>query len=288
MSKISEEWIKSIDDLLSRRGVAIKQRPWASWGEWSKQSGPSRMDSPEASAIFDWYTRNYGAAPFAMGSQFTGAIYFDHEVWPIHVPIAYGRVSLDIIKMVDEMPTVVKDRMYRDAAALKNLIAVSADCIDYGFGFSDLVGKPLPNTLAMNFLVSANQELLTSVRVLLSSRPTQKAAEAARMATEMFLKSFLSHHAGTDEKTLRMKVGHDLDEALARCLAHDPKSSLHVLDGRLQNFPEIGERYTARHRDIGELWISYSLAQAAGACVVRSVTDRDIRQLIDVKWERRP
>lgn len=285
MTMFSAEWIKSTDELLSRRGVPVKRRPWDAWGEWSKLSGPSRMDSPEAQAIFKWYTKEYERERFAIGSLFTGALYFDQVVWPVYVPICYGTVSVSINKMVDSMPPLVRDRMYKDATAINNLVAVGADCIDYGLGFDYLRGGPLPTTLAMEMLVSADKELRSSVELLLSDRPTQKAAEAARLATEMFLKCFLAHHAGANAKALRDEVGHRLDEALARCLNHSPQSDLRVLNGQFGHFPAIGDRYAVRERSLKDLWICYSLAQVAGACVVRSVTDRDVRRSINVNWE---
>lgn len=285
MATFSAEWIKATDELLSRRGVPTKRRPWDAWGEWSKLAGPSRMDSPESQAIFEWYTEEYGRERFAIGSLFTGALYFDQAVWPVYVPICYGTVSVSINKMVDSMPQLIRDRMYRHATAINNLVAVGADCIDYGLGFDDLRGGPLPCTLAMEMLVSADKELRSSVEILLSDRPTQKAAEAARLATEMFLKCFLAHHAGASAKSLRDDVRHRLDKALARCLKQLPQSDLRVLRGQFGHFPEIGDRYAVRERPLRDLWTCYSLAQFAGACVVRSVTDRDVRRSISVNGE---
>lgn len=245
------------------------------------------MDSPEAQTIFDWYTEQYGRERFAIGSLFTGALYFDQAFWPVYVPICYGTVSVSINKMVDSMPPLVRDRIYRDATAINNLVAVGADCIDYGLGFDDLRGGSLPSAVAMEMLVSADKELRSSVEILLSDRPTQKAAEAARLATEMFLKCFLAHHAGASAKALREEVGHRLDEALVSCLSQSPQADLRVLHGQFGHFPGIGDRYAVRERSLRDLWICYSLAQCARACVVRSVTDRNARRSINVDWEPR-
>jgi hypothetical protein len=245
------------------------------------------MDSPEANAIFAWYTTQYGNEAFAIGWLFTGALYFDQAVWPMNVPICLGTVSLSLNTMVEAMPPLVMERMFRDDKAVKNFVAVGADCIDYGLGFDDLLKKPLQTSFASELLVSADKELRASVEILLSNHPTQKAAESARLSTEMFLKCFLAQHAGATEKTLRKQVGHDLDEALSRCLMHDPQSDLRVLVGHFGDFPTIDERYAARERTLPELWNAYSLAQTAGSCVVRSVTNRDVRRAITVSWQPR-
>ena len=100
------------------------------------------------------------------------------------------------------------------------------------------------------------------------------------MAAEMFLKCYLAHFTGLTEEVARKQIGHDLDEALTRCLAHDTQSDLGVLRGQLGAFPAISDRYNTQKRPLKELWFAYSLAQVAGSCLIRSVTDRDVRQTL--------
>lgn len=125
-------------------------------------------------------------------------------------------------------------------------------------------------------LTSGHKELQAAVEVLLSKRPTQKAAESSALAVEMFFKSYLAQHAGLDDDGAK-SIGHWIDKGLRQCLAHDPASELGALQGRIGHLPTIGGRYVPRDQRLNELWIAYTLAQFAGACVIRSMTDRDCR-----------
>ena len=97
---------------------------------------------------------------------------------------------------------------------------------------------------------------------------------------EMFFKSYLAHYAGLDHKGAR-KIGHDLAEGLRQCLAYDSSSDLRLLQDRLGILPDVaGARYRPCATSDKDLWHAYSLAQFAGACVIRSMTDRDCRASI--------
>lgn len=252
MKKVTEEWIRNTDEALSKNGVPVRRRPMDAWGQWSTETGPSRMDSPEARAIFDWYKANYPPGSFDMGSLFAGVFFFDQAVWPLHVPIGYGTFVLTVNKMVEGMTTLIGERLSRNARALNTLSAIAVDCIDYGYGFDDLRSSSLASAYARDLLSSADKELRASVEVVLSKRPSQKAAESAALAVEMFFKCFLAQYTGLDDASAR-KIGHDLDEALRRCLAHDAKSDLRVLVGKLGALPKIGDRYVHRNRPLNEL-----------------------------------
>ena len=285
MSAMTEEWLRKTDHALSQERVPVKQRPWDAWGRWSEQTGPSRMDSPEATAIMDWYKDSYGAEAFAVGCLFRGAFYFDAEVWAMIVPICFGTVSINVTDMVDNMPPVVAERLNQDRIAVNNLVALGADCLDYGLGFDDLKSSPLSCMLGKDLLVSADRKLRSSVSLLLSGRSSQGAAEAARMATEMYLKCYLAHHTGATEVFLKKEVWHDLDKALSHCLAHDPSSDLSVLAGQFDCTSSIEGRYGSGELTLLELWRAYALAQSTGASVVRSISGRDVRPTLATSWK---
>jgi hypothetical protein len=198
-------------------------------------------------------------------------------MWPVHVPIAYGTFRIAIKEMVAKMTTTIGDRLSRDGDALTHLSRLAADCIDYGFGLDDLRRRPLPSQLARNMIMSADKELHGAVQVLLSKRPTEKVAESAAFAMEMFFKCYLAHNVELDEQGAR-KIGHDLDEGLRQCLQHDPSLDLHAIRGVLGRMPKVaGARYVPRETPLQELWQTYSIAQTVGACVIRSLTNRDCR-----------
>jgi len=273
----SEDWLQATDDRLSAADVGVPARPTKALEAWSKEYGPTALSGAEASAIFGWYKENYPPGAFRVGSLFTGAFYFDQALWPLHVPIGFGTFQVTINKMVAGMTRMIGARLNRNAQALSNLNGLAADCLDYAYGFDDLRHQALASPLARNMLTSGYKELQGAVQVLLSDRPTEKAAEASALAMEMFFKSYLAHNAGLNEKGAR-DMGHDLAEGLRQCLAQDSASDLRMLQGTLGAMPQVaGARYTPRPTTLKELWYAYSLAQFAGAYVVRSMTDRDCR-----------
>ncbi len=273
----SDEWIQATDDRLSAADVAVRARPLKALLAWWETHGPSAFSSPEASAIFDWYEKSYPPDSFIIGSLFEGVFFFDQALWPVHIPVGFGTFQVTINKMVANMTKMIGDRLSRNGQALSELTALAADCLDYGYGFDELRNEPLASPLARDMLTSGHKELQGAVHVLLSKRPSEKVAESAALATEMFFKSYLAQHAGLDKKSGK-KIGHDLAEGLRQCLAHDSSSDLRMLQGRLGSLPQVaGARYKPRAYSLKELWYAYSLAQFAGACVIRSMTDRDCR-----------
>lgn len=272
----SGEWIQATDNRLSAARVAVRARPMEALGAWSMEHGPTPFPSPEARAIFDWYEKSYPPGSFSIGSLFTGVFFFDEAVWPIDVPFATGTFRITIKKMVANMTQMIGDRLNKDSQALTTLTALGADSLDYGYGIDDLRNTPLGSPLANDMLISGHTELQGAVHVLLSGQANEKAAESATLAVEMFFKSYLAHHAGLDEdgaKTMR----HDLKKGLRQCLTHNSSCDLRMLHGKLRNLPEVGGRYKPRSMSLKEIWYAYSLAQFAGTCVVRSMTNRDCR-----------
>ena len=273
----SDEWIQAADDQLSAADMAVRTRPAEALVAWCEAHGPTGFSSPEARAIFDWYERNYPPGTFSVGSLFTGAFYFDQALWPVHVPVGYGTFQVTINRMVANMTKMIGDRLSRNGQSLSDLTALAVDCLDYGYGFDDLRNEPLSSPLARDMLTSGHKELQAAVRVLLSDRPSEKVEESAALAIEMFLKSYLAQHAGLVEEGAK-KIGHNLAQALRQCLAHGCSPELHILQGSVGSLPQVaGARYKPRAYSLKELWYAYSLAQFAGACVIRSMTDRDCR-----------
>ncbi len=276
MKKPTEEWILKTDDALSKNGVPVKRRPMDAWAQWQVETGPTGMGSPEAKAIFDWYEAKYPPGTFDMGSLFTGAFFFDQAVWPVHVPIGFGTCRITVDKMLAGMTALIGERLTKDAQALDTLNTIAVDCIDYSYGVDDCRGAGRASRSAVDLLLSGDKELRAAVEVLLSKRPSQKAAESAALATEMFFKSFLTQHAALDDAGAR-SISHNVGEGLKQCLAHSPQSDLRMLTGRIGALPKIGQRYVPLDVPLKDLWQAYSLAQFAGAVVVRSFTGRACR-----------
>src|SRR5205085_1795401 len=130
-----------------------------------------------------------------------------------------------------------------DREAFIHFAILWADCVDFGFGIGEVIKDNNVGALAQQFFRSGNQQLNATVTLLHEEIPNPKAMESARMATEMFLKAFLAAKVGLTEKEARKKIGHNLEEALNRCLAIDNQSELQAMRSDLNCFPEVRDRY---------------------------------------------
>ena len=130
--------------------------------------------------------------------------------------------------------------------------------------------------------LSANSQLKATVTLLLEGTPNPKAMDSARMATEIFLKTFIAAHRGLTEQKAK-QIGHDLKAALDECLEIRPQSEIGGLTSRITRFPAIGSRYEGMRYELVELWFAYGTAQFAGSALVRSLTDRNTRREIELR-----
>jgi len=174
------------------------------------------------------------------------------------------------------MPQLVMKQLWHEQAEVKEYAVHWANCIDYAFGIDELLKRRGFSQFTHELLKSGRQQMKAIVSLLLDGdRPNSKAGEGAAMATEIFLKAFLSSKASLTEDEAKKKVGHNLEEALRRCAAVDPKSELLNIRPDLGVLPAINERYKGSDMPLGVLWRSYEIAQFIGTTVCRSLTGRD-------------
>ncbi len=282
MENIPGDWLEQINRRLSDAGVPYKQRPWHAMRAWSLERNIGvRFPSPTSEHIFGWFYRNSPAEAHHIGSLFTGLFYFDVYFWPVDIPIAYGKVKLDPFVSIRAMPDLVKARLRNDKIAHLGYLGLWADCVDYGFGRDDLRGNSAITGFAASLFKAANEQLEATISVLRETRPNSKAMEFGRMATEMFLKSFLAAHVGLTEQEAKKRINHDLELALKECLAARPASELFQLQVRLSQFPDVNARYAGATYSHDQLWSAYGTAQFVGSAVMRSLTDRNMRRTLE-------
>jgi hypothetical protein len=128
-----------------------------------------------------------------------------HNFWKLDIPIAYGTVQLNALDALSQMPQELKTQLQSDRSIRWRFVALWVDSMDYAYGIDDLgKGSRLPanpnRSFAIQLTSSAHRELAATVRLLTESQgPNAKSFETARMATEMFLKSYLTMHGSLDE-----------------------------------------------------------------------------------------
>jgi hypothetical protein len=283
MYELKEEWLQTLNEGFSKNDIPHKQRPWLACGEWSKYTGiPISMSDEIVKRIFSWFDKNTKAGSQLIGPMYTGAFYYDSCLWPVFVPIIYGTVRVNARDSLKTMPESILARLWIDRKKLPEYIAVWSDCFDYALGLDDILKSSALVEFAQDLFNSGDQQLNATISLLLEQTPNPKAAETARMSTEMFLKAFLATKVGLTEEDAKKKFGHNLERTLKACLTVDPKSELCTIGSNLQAFPDIGDRYKGADKSPKELWITYAIAQSVGTTVVRSLSGRDVRETITV------
>jgi HEPN domain-containing protein len=156
------------------------------------------------------------------------------------------------------------------------------DCLDYAYGFDDVVKDASLNSFGLALLRNGDKELRAAISQLLEHRPNSKAAMSSRMAVEIFLKAFLALKTGLSEQAAKL-LGHDLNALMAECRRVAPQHDLLKIEADFSVFPAIRERYTGGDIPSPLLWATYEIAQYTGASTVRSFTDRDSRSELQTK-----
>ncbi len=283
MHELTEGWLEKINDEFRKNDIPHKQRPFLAWIEWSKHIGVSMEFSDEnVRRIFSWFTQNSPVGAHQIGSFYTGLFYFDAHFWPVHIPVVYGTVELHAFNSIDTMPDNIKVRLQADQQAAQDFAAVWGDCVDYSLGIEGLI-KVDNGAFWKDLLRSGHQQLQSTVALLEGNRPNPKAAEPARMATEMFLKAFIAYNTGMTDAEARKQVGHNLEKALDKCLEIDPQSELIAIRPALSIFPEIAERYKETDKTLWELWRMYGMTQYSGTTVIRTLSGHDLRKQVLVE-----
>jgi hypothetical protein len=277
MDKNIETWLRGLNAEFRRTNVPPKQRPWIAWQEWAKHSGePVSLNDDIVKEIFSWFEKNSRAGLQYIRPIYIGAYYYDSAFWPVVIPVVLGRVQLNARDSLKTMLDAVAAGLFRNRNELLDFMSAWGNCLDYGFGIDHLSSAP-PNEFAKQLLASGNQRLTATVTLLLQDRPNASSLESSRMATEVFLKAYLAVKSGLTEEEAKRKIGHDLDEALTRCVSIDPKSEFLTIKASLNVFPDVGDRYKGTNQPLGILWRAYEIAQFTATTICRSLTGRDVR-----------
>ncbi|PWT76536.1 MAG: hypothetical protein C5B59_06260 [Bacteroidetes bacterium] len=277
-----QTWLQNLNAEFRRNDVPPKQRPWIAWQEWATHSGESlSLNDDVVKEIFNWFEKHSKAGLQYIQPLYVGAYYYDSTFWPVVIPVVFGRVQLDARESLKTMPDAVASGVFRDRNELMDFMSFWANCLDYGFGIEGTQSAAL-NEFAKRLLSSADQRLTATVSLLLQNQPNSSCLESSRMATEMFLKAYLAVHSGLTENDAK-RIGHDLNEALSRCVTATPSSELRTLVNDLNVFPDVGHRYQGSEEPQGILWKAYETAQYVGATVCRSFTGRDVRNSMRIR-----
>ena len=242
-SVIPENWLVEFNEKMAREGVEHVARPFRALLEWSRVTGSTiEFGSPESDAVFQWFYAHSPPGSHNVLPAFIGALFYDAAFWPIEVPLGYGTYRLDGRQAARSMPDPVWASMCRSRHDLAVFIELWADCLDYAYGITEILAPTGAESDWRKFLASADKELRSTTQLLCQTRPSPKAIESARMATEMALKTILCRTNGVTAAFVKQHYGHNLMRLLDAAL-QTGVTGLEAVKNLLGAFPVVDARY---------------------------------------------
>ncbi len=210
------------------------------------------------------------------------AYYYDTEFWEIKIPNIYGEYIPNPLQSLTNMPPKLIQYLCNNSYSVEQYTLYWANCFDLTYGSKEIPKQILnDNLFAANLLFSGIQNLNAATITLLYTSNNTQTIMTIRMALEMFIKSYIAFNDSSAEtyeqkdKQAR-KISHDLKEGLKIIQSISP-SLIHTQHFQiLKLFPNINDRYIPQNIDFQNLASCYTLTVHIGACVTRSITDRNI------------
>lgn len=273
-------WLATANRRYSAEGVPHKGRPFQAMSDFTREHNCSlAMDHPLAKTIFGWFYEHSPPGAHQVGSVYTGVLYYDTAFWPVHVPLIFDQVSVNVMDCLETMPAQVKKELEADHRDIWTYVVHWANCMDYGYGQMDLGGASPLQPRASKLLGAAHAELVGANAQLLETRPNVKAILGMRMATEIFLKAVLVQERNFTDSQL-MKISHNLQDAANVCAEATTEKEFEEIGMRASLYPPVSARYDDTEWSNISVWQAATLTQLTAATVTRLYTDRDMRASI--------
>ncbi len=272
---ISEDWLKKINEEFRNDGIDQQRRPWDAISRYSSEFSTSvDISSDVAKKILEWFEVHSKPGAHQIGSLYEAVYFYDSQFWTVSIPIVYGKAQLNVLECLPQMSEEMKNEIMSQQKQAWDYVVFWANCIDYGMGIDDLRKTSGLNEFGIQLLMSGDQELRAATSILNQHRPDPRAILNCRMASEIFLKSFIALKVGLTEKQAKL-IGHDLNKGLDKFIEVSGFDHWEQVRSTLSVFPEIHERYKEQDITSKILWDGYSFAQSIGAVIIREYTDRN-------------
>ncbi len=212
--KPTVEWLIAINEKFRKEDVPPKARPFLALEAFSKEFNCSiAIPSEMANMIFEWFYENTKDGSHNMGPLYRGTYYFDSCFWPVYILNQFGKCRINAFDSLESMPPRFREQIKANKKQSWDFVLLWVNCLDYAWGYEDIINDAKFQGLALNFIKSADKELRATVSLLLQDNPEVKAIESARMSVEMFLKAIVIIANSWDEDEIRKKIGHNLVRA---------------------------------------------------------------------------
>jgi hypothetical protein len=230
---------------------------------------------PEFEKLRSLHAVLYRRTDTGAGAVHMGAFMFRDVFTKIEVPMIFGQMGIDPLKMTDLTPDQAHWLMTRpaDRAAF---IDQFIDVFDFGYGLMELGHERPVNSECRNLLGLAHFQLQAAAAVVTGAFDRGGAVQSALIACELALKGGLAA-AGVDERDRRI-IGHNLT-GLARLLGERERGfeAARAVPA-VQALPAyVTNRYSPEQPDRRQTGSILMTAQYIAGEVMRSLSSRNFR-----------
>jgi hypothetical protein len=288
VNEVTMDWLETTSKHLSDQGVdpdlraeqAIRKWMSENADDFTEQEGENLEELEHATGkqldkIRSYFLTQRNRDRRYIDGPYQGVYYYYGYFWEVTIPMVFGRPKINALSHL-KMDDRLKSRLAQDPNELKEYVRVFADSYDYAFSIEELEGTCRSDT-ARQFYSSGDKHLRAIKALLYQRKVSSKVIEDARMAVEMFLKAYVAHVDGLDERALKDTYRHGLEGLVSRC---ENVGAIEVgeLRSKILAFPEVSSRYNIQERTFGDLWSAYLLTLRSALAVLRPLSGRDLRR----------
>lgn len=273
MEVITEEFLRKVDDRLIEEDVAPHQRPFSVMAKWMDEKGiyGDFLDERRWKSLMTAYKKLYPTGDFSMPGLLSAGVAIRDRMYPVHVGITFGTVSIDPLKMItisrEELSSIFNTHPQEGWKALYGV----CDIWDFAYSIDDLRSN---DHAATDLLNNARSAITATARTLLGATDTDSAVQSCCLAAELSLKGVLTI-LGVPDKTIK-SLSHNLVKAADLLMSIKSNSNDQMLRDACDNFPNyVSTRYSSHGLKRVELMALAMRSQFVAAEALRRVSDRN-------------
>ncbi|WP_226503505.1 HEPN domain-containing protein [Pseudomonas sp. MWU16-30317] len=273
MEVITEKFLRKADNRLIDEDVALHQRPFHVMADWMDEQGIAGdfLDEGRWKPLMAAYKKLYPTGDFSMPGLLSAGVAIRDRMYPVHVGIGFGTVSIDPLEMItitrEELSSIFNTNPQEGWKALYGV----CDLWDFSYSIDDLRFNGSPATDLLN---NARSAITATARTLLGSTNIDSAVQSCCLAAELSIKGVLAI-LGVSEKTIK-SLSHNLVKAADLLISMRSNGNDQMLRDACSNFPNyVSTRYSSHGLKRVELMALAMRSQFVAAEVLRRVSERD-------------
>jgi hypothetical protein len=195
-------YLDGVDARLAGEGVAIHARSFHAWIAVQRDMRISvPLGHPSMTVVGDYFAAKYGRR--RLMDAFVGRmlVVFGHDPWVLRFPLVYGRVRVDLLRMIEDgTPDLIARLTANDRAFLDDLVPRAFDA------FNALT--QVPTELCADWRAAVDQAVDPRGDFGLSRWSSQQ-------VVEKLLKAFIRNHGGVVPQGRALQHQHELEPIAA-------------------------------------------------------------------------